>query len=93
MLEWNGLRIGLFDGQPGVENEGLVSFHGAISHLQTSTMRGEPYARVEIFDCPELRLERPGLSTVIQTPFSDEMLYVVRKGLERRRATNEATPA
>ena len=93
LMDWNGLRIGLFAGKWGVEQQGAVSFHGATSHLRTTTRRGYPYARVEVIDCPELRLERPGLYHVLHTPFADEMHDVVRKALKRHEGEPAAATA
>ena len=93
LMDWDGLRIGLFTGKWGVEQQGVVSFHGATSHLRTTTRRGYPYARVEVIDCPELRLERPGLYHVLHTPFADEMHNVVRKALKRHEIEPSAATA
>ena len=88
-IDWKGLRIGLFDGRNGVEKRSKLNCHGAVVSLHLRTIEGAPYAMVELVDCPQLRLERPGLGAVTDDQFTHELHEKVADLLSERKSAEE----
>ena len=88
-IEWNGIRIGLFDGRHGVETRSKLDCHGAVVSLHVRTIEGAPYAMAEVVDCPRLRLERPGLGDLAEDDFTHELHAKIADLLAERKSAEE----
>ena len=88
-VEWNGIRIGLFNGRHGVEERSKLDCHGAVVSLHVRTIEGAPYAMAEVIDCPQLRLERPGLGDLTEDGFSQELHAKIADLLSERESAEE----
>ena len=84
-IEWNGIRIGLFDGRAGREKRSQLNYHGAVVPLHVRTVEGAPYAMADVVDCARLRLERPGLESVEDDDFSQRLHETIVERLAERR--------
>ncbi len=76
--DWNGIRIGLFETSPtAFRNDGNVNFHGvtlqaALPHI-TQCFHRAYYARIEVIDCPDLKLVLPARKEVVANAFFDAL--------------------
>lgn len=76
--DWKGIRIGLFETSPtAFRNDGNVNFHGvtlqaAMPHL-TQCFHRAYYARIEVVDCPDLKLVLPARKEVVANAFFDTL--------------------
>ena len=70
---WRGLWIAAYP-RDRKDDTHLVNVHGTVARLDVRTPAGRHVARVEVLDCPELRLRRPGLASVLDDePFNEEL--------------------
>ena len=90
ILEWNGLRIGLFAGRRNIETRSTLCWHGAMSHLTVRTTRGSGHVKVDVIDCPDLRISRPGLHLMIDDPLSRELTALVEARLKDIQTNSDA---
>ena len=89
-IDWNGFRIGLYRGQPGIENRSSVSFHGTMASLPIPSVRGNPYAKAELVNCPARHLlEQPGLATVKDNALSQALMRKIEYELQQRFANEK----
>ena len=56
------------------ENRSLLSYHGAISTIRVPTVRNRPHLRAEVVQEGALELERPGLGTIVNNEFCQELV-------------------
>ena len=85
VFEWKGLEIGLFDDHKQTETSSRLCWHGAMSNLAVKTTRGSGHAIVDVIDCPQLRMSRPGLDLMVDHPFSHQLTEVIERCLDARR--------
>ena len=76
LREWRGVTIGVFAGRHRLDDD-RVNFHGHIIKYRLPSVgqvHGDTFtARVDIQDCPDLRLLLPTRDRPIETPFLDQL--------------------
>ena len=91
IVEWMGLRIGLFDDLPNAETQSKLCWHGAMSYLPVTTTRGSGHAMVDVVNCSYLRMSRPGFDLVVEHPFSRRLTEMIETRLQARGAQRLAS--
>ena len=61
-----------------------------MSHLTVRTTRGSGHAKVDVIDCPDLRMSRPGLHLMIDDPLSRELTALVEARLKDIQTNSDA---
>ena len=71
---WEGLRVDVIKGRPGLFGKSRMSFHGAVSVLPLTVTAGRGWANIEVVHCPRLRMIRPGFRTISDNRFAQDLL-------------------
>ena len=93
-LEWEGLRIGVFN-ESTVARTGL-NFHGVRIHLgdwpQVTTSKGSWSACADVIDAPRLELTLPARHDVVRNDFAKEMYRRMHRAIFQTLAAMRRPP-
>ena len=74
--DWKGLRWAVYPPTMD-ENPSLLSYHGAIARIPVKTVVRQPHVRIEVHEEGDLELQRPGLQSILDNGYSQELAEFV----------------
>lgn len=78
IVEWNGIRIGIFHASTRFQNQHRnINFHGVTLTASLPSLsqshHNSDYARLDVLDCADLKLVLPARKEVVRNAFFDEL--------------------